>query len=266
MKTMLLPAIAALTLTTPALAQQHDAKSHAGHAMPAGPAQTATPAGPAMSAAPARPAADIARDAARKPAQFIAFAGIKPGDRVADFIMGGGYWTRLLADTVGNNGRVYAFQPAEFIQYRAAYGTEQDAAVAGRGNVTASRTALAAVAFAEPLDAIVTVQNWHDLHLKMAPAGTASYIAGRLLAALKPGGVLIVADNSAAAGSGFTAADTLHRAEGAAVRKEIEAAGFMFEGESPIWANPADARSIIVFDPAVRGKADQFVYKFRKPK
>ena len=213
-----------------------------------------------------RPETDRARDAARKPADFLAFAGIKPGDRVVDYMMGGGYWTRLLSGAVGPNGKVYAYQPAEFIAFRAAYGTEQDAAVAGRANVVPLRDGLATQAFPEPVDAIVTVQNWHDLHLKQAPPGTGAYLASRLFAALKPGGVLVVADNASAAGQGFTVSDTLHRAEGIAVRKEIESAGFVFEAETPMWASTADDKTKIVFDPAVRGKVDQFVYRFRKPK
>ena len=180
--------------------------------------------------------------------------------------MGGGYWTRILAGVVGAKGKVYAYQPAEFIGYRAAYGTEQDAAVKGRANVVPMRPGIAQFAVPEKLDAIVTVQNWHDLHLKFAPANTGGHVAKQLFDALKPGGVLVVADNASAAGSGFTVADSLHRAEGAAVRKEIESAGFKFESETRMWANPADAKDKLVFDPSVRGKVDQFVYRFRKPR
>lgn len=229
-------------------------------------AQSAPPTVAAALADTARPDADTARDAARKPAEFLAFVGVKPGDTVADYIMGGGYWTRILSGVVGPEGKVYAYQPAEFIAYRAAYGTEQDAAVRDRANVVPLRPGIAALAFPEPLDAIVTVQNWHDLHLKFAPANTGGFVASQLFAALKPGGVLVVADNAGAAGTGFTQADSLHRAEGAAVRKELESAGFVFEGESPLWANAADDRTRLVFDPAIRGKVDQFAYKFRKPK
>ena len=212
-----------------------------------------------------RPAEEKARDAARKPAEFLTFAKVKPGQKVADFIMGGGYWTRILGGVVGPKGKVYAFQPAEFVAFQAKYGTDQDAAVAGRANVVPLRASLAAFTFPEKLDVVLTVQNWHDLHLRQAPAGTGAMIAGKLYAALKPGGYLIVADNSAVAGSGFTAANTLHRAEAAAVHKEIEMAGFKFEGQSSMWATTADPRTASVFDPAVRGQVDQFVLRFRKP-
>ena len=69
---------------------------------------------------PQRPAADRERDAARFPAELLAFAQIDPGEKVGDYIMGGGYWTRILANAVGPAGKVYAFQPDEFIAFRPA--------------------------------------------------------------------------------------------------------------------------------------------------
>ncbi|RHW17960.1 methyltransferase [Sphingomonas gilva] len=228
-------------------------------------AQTVSPAIEAALADPARPAADKERDAARKPGEILAFAGIEPGDKVADFIMGGGYFTRILSGIVGENGRVYAYQPAEFIAFRADYGKEQDEAVAGRKNVTPSRGKLGEIAFPEPLDAIVTVQNYHDLHLKAAPPGAAAFITKRLYDALKPGGVFLVVDHVAAPDPDFKAPDTLHRIDPAAARKEIESVGFTFEGELPLLRNPADPHTASVFDPSIRGKTDQFIYKFRRP-
>ena len=212
---------------------------------------------------PARPAKDRERDAARKPAELLAIAGVKPGDKVADFIMGGGYWTRILAKTVGDQGKVYAYQPAEFIAYRAAYATDQDLAVKGYANVVPSRDSLAAVTFPEPLDAIVTVQNWHDLHLKASPPGFAAGLAKRLHAMLKPGGVLLVVDHSGKAGTTpFAVADTLHRGDAAATRAEIEAAGFRLATQSPLYVNAGDPQTASAFDPSIRGRTDQFVYKF----
>lgn len=230
----------------------------------------AAPANPGQIAAaladPSRPPADRERDAARKAGEVVTLAGVGPGDRVADFIMGGGYLTRILAALVGPSGKVYAYQPAEFISYRAAYGDEQNAVAAAHENVVALRPSLAALSFPEPLDAIVTVQNYHDLHLKVMPAGLADTVNKALFAALKPGGTLLVVDHSAVDGSGFRDADTLHRADRAAVRAEIEKAGFTLEREADLFGNAADARSALVFDPSIRGRTDQFVYLFRKPK
>ena len=232
----------------------------------AAPAPTPSKAIAAALADPTRPAADRSRDAARHPAELLAFAAVKPGQRVADFIMGGGYWTRILAGAVGPTGKVYGYQPAEFIGYRAAYGTEQDAAVAGRANVVANRESLRAFTFAEPVDTIITSQNWHDLHLKAFPAGASAMIASRLFAALKPGGTLLVIDHVGINPTPWAVAETLHRGDAAATRAELVAAGFRFDGQSAVLALPGDSHTASVFDPAIRGRTDQFVFRFRKPR
>jgi predicted methyltransferase len=244
---LLFASAALLALATPALAQT----------VPAPIAAALADAG--------RPQADKDRDAARHPGEVLAFAGVKPGDKVADFLMGGGYWTRILSPAVGPKGHVYAYEAAEFIAYRAAYATEQDAAVAGRANTTAVRSPLAEVSFPEPLDLILTVQNYHDLHLKYAPPGAAKAIVARLFAALKPGGTLLIVDHAANPDPEFKAPDALHRIDPAALRAEVESVGFRFDGESPVLRNPADPHTVVIFDPSIQGKTDLFVYRFRKP-
>ena len=208
---------------------------------------------------PARPEADKARDAARHPAELLAFMGVKPGDKVADFFMGGGYWTRILAPLVGAGGKVYAYQPNGSPEAAA----KQDAVVKPYANAVAVRDPLASFTFPEKLDAIITVENWHDLHLARDPAGTGAAVAKRLYDSLKPGGVLLVVDHAGPAGEApFASADTLHRGDADATKKEIEAAGFKLVATSPIYANPADPHTNKVFDPAIRGKTDQFTFKF----
>ena len=212
-----------------------------------------------------RPAADSERDAARKPAELLAFARIEPGEKVGDYIMGGGYWTRILGSLVGPEGKVYAFQPSEFIAFRAAYADEQDAAVAGRANVVPLRGPAEAPPFPEPLDTLITVQNFHDLYLSVVPAGTAERTIAALYGALKPGGTLLVVDHSAVAGSGTTAANTIHRIDKQAAIDALTGAGFVLEAESDLYARPDDPRTANVFAPEIRGKTDQFVLRFRKP-
>jgi predicted methyltransferase len=214
---------------------------------------------------PQRPAAERERDAVRKPAELLAFAQVEPGEKVGDYIMGGGYWTRILSNLVGPQGKVYAFQPDEFIAFRAAYGAEQDAAVAGRANVVPLRGPVAEPPFPEPLDTLITVQNLHDLYLDAMPAGTATRAITALYGALKPGGTLLVVDHNAAAGSGTTAANTLHRIDKQAAIDALTTAGFVLEAESDLYARPDDPRTANVFTPEIRGKTDQFVIRFRKP-
>lgn len=229
------------------------------------PAQTPSPAIKAALADLARPKADSDRDAARHPGEMLALANIKPGQKVADFIMGGGYFTRILASTVGATGHVYAYQPAEFIGFRPAYGEEQKAAAAGRANVTALNMKIADIAFPEKLDAIITVQNYHDLYLSFGGPAYAEAVTRRLFDALKPGGTFLVVDHVAKADPEFKIPDTLHRIDPAAARKAIEKAGFRFVSESKLLAAPADPHDKNVFDPSIRGKTDQFIFVFRKP-
>lgn len=230
------------------------------------PALAQTPANIAAALAdPARPAADTARDATRHPGEILALAEVKPGAKVVDFIVGGGYFTRILSPAVGATGQVYAYQPAEFIAFKASYGEDLKALAAAYKNVAPLDGSLGALDLPDGLDLVITVQNYHDLHLKQSPAGTAAQINTEIFKSLKPGGVFLVVDHAAADGSGTTASDSLHRIDIAAVKQEVEAAGFKLAAESPLLRNPADPHTLIVFDPAIRGKTDQFILKFVKP-
>jgi predicted methyltransferase len=214
---------------------------------------------------PARPEAERARDPARLPAELLAFAQVSRDEKVGDYIMGGGYLTRILAAAVGPSGRVYAFQPDEFIAFRAQYGEDQKIVDAAYDNVVAVAGSAAAPVWPEPLDTIITVQNFHDLYNKAAPARTGLTAARNLYAALKPGGTMVVVDHSATAGTGSTLSDSLHRIDKATVIDAFTTAGFRLEAESDLYARPADPRSANVFDAAIRGQTDQFTLRFRKP-
>ncbi|MEO6040366.1 MAG: methyltransferase [Croceibacterium sp.] len=237
-----------------------------GACVPAGPAAINAPLDyQAALGDPQRPAADRDRDPARYPAKLLAFAQVAPGEKVGDYIMGGGYWTRILSNLVGPAGRVYAFQPSEFIGFRPAYATEQDAAAAGRANVVPLRGPVAAPPFPEPLDTVITVQNLHDLYIGAMPQGTGARAIAALYAAIKPGGTLVVVDHSAAPGTGTSAANSLHRIDKQAAIAAVTAAGFKLEAEDTLYARPDDPRTANVFAPEIRGKTDQFALRFRKP-
>lgn len=55
-----------------------------------------------------RPQSDRDRDSDRLPADVITFAGIKPGDKIADLMPGRGYFTRIFCAIAGDKGHVYA--------------------------------------------------------------------------------------------------------------------------------------------------------------
>ncbi|WP_120076461.1 class I SAM-dependent methyltransferase [Aurantiacibacter odishensis] len=221
---------------------------------------------------------DIARmddrqyDETRQPAELLAFAQIDKGEVVGDYIMGGGYLTRLLATAVGANGKVYAFQPEEFIAFRPEYADEQDAAVAPYAdsegnpvNVVPLRGPIAEPGWPEPLDTIITVMNFHDLYLTDFPEGTAEEAVQMLYDSLKPGGTLVVVDHLAAEGGGVEAANTVHRMDRQLALDALTGVGFELEEESDLYARPDDPRTANVFDDSIRGQTDQFTWRLRKP-
>lgn len=211
-----------------------------------------------------RPEADRARDEARKTAETLAFAEVEPGQTIGDMIIGGGYFTRVFASAVGAEGEVVAWQPAEFIGFQASY-ADAIAAADAMENVSAIRSPIGAPEFPAGMDLIFTAQNYHDLHLKPFPADTAAKVNAAVFASLKPGGLYVIVDHAASPGAGLEAADSLHRIDPADVKREVEAAGFVLDGESDALRNPADPHTSNVFDGAIRGHTDQFMLRFRKP-
>lgn len=211
-----------------------------------------------------RPQADRDRDVARKTAETLAFARVTPGQRVGDMIIGGGYFTRVFASAVGPQGHVVAWQPAEFIGLQASY-ADAITAVDAADNVSAIRSPIGAPDFPAGLDLVFTAQNYHDLHLKPFAADTASRVNATVFEALKPGGLYVILDHAALSGAGIEVADTLHRIDIADVKREVEAAGFVLDGESDILLNAADPMTANVFDPSIRGHTSQFMLRFRKP-
>jgi predicted methyltransferase len=218
---------------------------------------------------PARPQADRDRDADRKPAECIAFAGLKPGQRVADLIPGGGYFTRIFSGVVGPKGQVFAVAPpkrpdAPPDRPEPSAAVRAIAADEHYKNVTVNVEKIAELKLPEKLDMVWTSQNYHDVHnVKDIDVGAFNKA---VFESLKPGGIYIVIDHVAEKGSGFTTTSTLHRSEPDAVKAEVMAAGFEFAGASDVIANPADDDMTAVFEKALHDKTDRYVLKFRKPK
>ncbi|MGH8184475.1 MAG: class I SAM-dependent methyltransferase [Rhodanobacteraceae bacterium] len=246
-------------------------------------AATAQPPGPAPAGAaaevpayitkamsdPAR-AADRKDDARRQMAAVLAFSGVKPGDKVMELIPAAGYWTRAFSQIVKPDGHVYTIWSSSTKPDNKNWANWQKLVKTEHyGDVSMLREYMGKPHAPVSVDVVFTDDNYHDLHdpywgpkkqpLDMAEFNKAVY------AALKPGGVFVIVDHIAPAGSGTSDTDTLHRIDPAVVKKEVESAGFVFDGSSDALVNPKDPLNIKVFDPSIRGHTSQFIYRFKKP-
>ncbi len=215
----------------------------------------------------ARPQADRDRDELRKPAETLAWAGVRPGARVMDLVPGGGYFTRILSGAVGPEGHVYALQPAEVVNKFSAYRQVMDDldAETGWDNVSFHFDSVSAFSMPEPLDMVFTALNYHDFHAEFMGPADVSAVNRAVFNALKPGGVYVIIDHHALAGSGVSEVNRIHRIDVEVVKREVLAAGFILEAETDLLAHPEDDRTTHVYEARMRGRTDQFVLKFRKP-
>jgi len=217
---------------------------------------------------PNRPDADRQRDANRKPAETLVFAGLRPGEQIAELMPGGGYFSRIFSKAVGDSGHIYELVPAP-LPTAAADAPDFSARIKAiakdphYGNVSVVVEPYSQLSVPVPVDMVWTSQNYHDLH--NFPGLDLTVFNQLVFAALKPGGVYLILDHAAAAGSGIRDTKTLHRIDAEAVKREVLAAGFVFDGGSSLLKNGDDPHTAPVFDPQIRGRTDQFILKFHKP-
>lgn len=212
---------------------------------------------------PGRPQDDKARDADRKPYEVMSFFGVAPNMKVADLLTGTGYYAEILGRIVGPQGRVYA-QNNKFIVDR----FDMSALEARLKQPELSHVTHIVV---EPdqldlpkgeLDVVIMGLFYHDTYWMGVDRAKMNKA---IFDALKPGGVYGIVDHFAEDGSGERDVKTIHRGDAEMIKKDILAAGFVFDGESNALRNPQDDRKLSVFDDKIRGKTDQFIYRFRKP-
>jgi predicted methyltransferase len=205
-----------------------------------------------------------------KLAELIRFARVDAGSTVIDVYPGDGAWTRLFSDIVGPKGRVYSFVPTEVAHFKTdPVGRMRTLSKElGRANVEAVSADLVAMPeVTQPADVLWLHLFYHDLHtaLIQARGATASGFNRAVHERLKPGGRYVIVDHAAAAGTGTSDTQTLHRIDPASVRQEVEAVGFALDAESTLLANKDDPHSAKVFDPWIKGETDRFAYRFVKP-
>lgn len=220
-------------------------------------------------ASEARPQADRDRDAGRKPAQILEFMGIEPGMTVLDMFTGGGYYAEIISGVVGENGKVFAHSNQPYLKF---VGDEFEARF-GDGALTNTEVLMAEnneLSLREDsLDAVFMALNYHDLYFSNEENGWFVHDVPRFLAelkkGLKPGGIVAIVDHYGAPGDTSEIAGSVHRIDADVVVADMQAAGFIREASSELLRNPDDDYSVSVFDPAIRGKTDRFVMRFRNP-
>ena len=244
------------------------APSPAAPTAPAPDAVVLAPLPPNVSSWP-RPAADLSRDAVRRPDEILTFSGVQPGLTILELEAGDGYFTELFSHAVGPGGRVLMQNPPEF---RSLVSEPVSARLAGNrlANVVEVWTPFSALS-APPgsVDLVTWLQGPHELFYR--PDGATSALGAPeqvypvIFQTLKPGGYFVVLDHAAAQGAPAETGHTLHRIDPARVRASAAAAGFIMEEESAVFSNPADSHDLSVFDDAIRGRSDQFLFRFVKP-
>jgi predicted methyltransferase len=224
-------------------------------------ADTASPGISAAVGNPARPAADKERDASRKPAEVVAFAGVKPGMTVAELSPGGGYYTRILSKSVGPTGKVYAVLTPGAAA-RPGVLDNMNKLAGEYGNVKIVTTDFTAIALPEKADLFWTTENYHDFH--NGPTANIAAFTKSVFDNLKPGGIFYVEDHNAADGAGLEATSKVHRMDLAIAKSELTTAGFKIDAEGSALRNPADNRATGNSE-AGHFMSDRFMLRLKRP-
>ena len=210
----------------------------------------------AIIAQPNRTDADRVTDKRRDPVDLLTFTGAKTGWRVLDMGAGAGYSTELMARCVGPTGKVYGQVDEESEKLR----TRMTTPVMNNVTVLVRPSDDPVPSDLHDLDLITFYFAYHDttyMRIDRAKMNRAMFTA------LKPGGILIIADHSARPEDGASVGKTYHRIAEQTLRSEVEAAGFKFVADAGFLRHPEDTRNNIVFRNPT--PVDEFVLKFQKP-
>jgi predicted methyltransferase len=212
---------------------------------------------------PARPADARLVDPLRKPAETLAFSGVRPGMAVGEFYPGGGYFTMLLSDIVGPTGHIYGL---ENTGWKGAVDADNALLADKRwSNVTIDGQPFGTVKFPKPLDVAWVTQNYHDL--KIAKYGKVDTVAfdRSVYRSLKPGGTFFILDHQGLPGMSDADIEKVHRIDKKIVIDEVTSVGFKLVAEGKFLHRPADDHRKSIFDESIRGHTDQYALKFVKP-
>lgn len=223
----------------------------------------------AVAATSARSEANVKLDESRKPAEVLNFLGLEKGMRVADMFGANLYWAEITAPAVGPDGMVVIWNPTQFI-------SDKRKATVAEFTAKHPNVVLTYSPFETPVltagayDFLLMNLDYHDVYwtseqFKISKMNPDDWTRA-LYNAMKPGGIVGIIDHAANAGGDTReVVEKLHRIDPAVVKADFLRAGFVLEAESDLLRNPADDHNVNVFDAAIRGKTDRFIFKFRKP-
>ncbi|WP_294122846.1 methyltransferase [Sphingomonas sp.] len=221
-----------------------------------------------VAATAARSEANVKLDESRKPAEVLKFLGLRQGMWVADPFGGNLYWAEITAPAVGPKGRVTIWEPSQFYDQKSL--DNFNALHARQPNVWMRVSPMESPDLPGKYDFMLINLDYHDVYWQSEKYGIPKMDPDQWLKtiydSMKPGAVVGVVDHVANPGDTRDTVQKLHRIDPNTVKADFKRAGFVLEAESKILRNPADDHSLLVFDPAIRGKTDRFVFRFRKPK
>jgi predicted methyltransferase len=212
---------------------------------------------------------NVKLDEGRKPAQVLAFFGLKPGMNVLDLVGANAYWAEITSPVVGPKGHVTVWEPTQF--YNDKNKASFEAFAAKHPNVSIKVSSMEAPDLPKNYaDLVIFNENYHDLYVDFSKRGIPQIEPRQwlkaLYAAVKPGGVVGLIDHAANAGDTRATANALHRIDPNTAKADFQSAGFVFVKSSDLLKNSADDHTLKVFDPKVRGNTDRFILLFKKPR
>lgn len=216
---------------------------------------------------PGRPEADRKDDEARKPAEVLAFADLRPGDTVLELEAGRGWYSELISGAIGSTGKLIIQYPPEFAYGDAAFKARMDAGRLKNAEIVKSHFDDLQQVASGSVDRVLWILGPHELYYTPPNSrglGNDEKTYAEIMRVLKPGGLFIAMDHAADPGTSVTIAQTLHRIDPSVVVSAAQSAGFKMLGRSEVLANPADDHNAMVFDATIRRHTDQFLFKFQK--